>query len=1039
MLFSRLTVFIGVLLCTLQSNPAFSQAAPEKYLVSVKSLSVEDGMASREVICGLQDKLGFIWFATRNGLNRYDGKKFMLYTEKNGMRSRKVVDMAQDDRGFIWLLYGVMGYDSKTCNKVDLLDIRTHQLISFDKRFKNAPFKESDIAWLKSSGDNGVFFWVKPNIFYYYHPRSGFLKLAEEPGVVFKSLYPKFDAIRSRSAFIFQQNKRLALVNNTEKALFPELNFTAKPIVYTGQNSWLTLYTSNVGENVKLKRVSPQGLTDYTENQIDPKWLTNDDNTYTFYDSRSNSSVIYSVGKGILYFKDQFILLNAADESIVNNTLAINYYFSDNQNRIWLCTTTGVKVYEVKPNKFSHYFTQVKSLSNNHWGSQARGILTDEYGSIYGQIWHDLLCLKPNQKEPVQLPTYGKELNYALIRHGDKILSANRTLQIFDLKTGKPEATIFQEADAGSLPPEIWSVFTLSNNTVLCGHTLGIKMVDLEKKVFKKVVNLVPNAPEPQFVYQFFRDNSGQLYATCMNGLFRLNNKGEITAHFSAENANSDFKIPYTILLHVYVDRGNNFWMATDGDGIYEWNPKTKKVAHYTIADGLSSNVIYRIEPDDFGNLWLSSDFGLMRFNIKEKTTQTFTTKDGISNNEFNRVSSYRAPDGRLFFGCLDGVNAFYPKDFSTEVLPFSTPLQIISYSKFSTEEGKLADCTYQLFTENKIVLKAGEHFFNLEFALLDFDEGIHHYAYRINGIDRDWNYINENTLRISGLPYGKFELEIKGQNILGQWSNDVIRIPIWVKAPIYQQTWFIVLCALIFGSIVTFYFVLRNRKIKRDREKLELKVEERTLQLKQSLEQREVLLKEIHHRVKNNLQVISSLFDLQAARITDDYALKILQEGQGRVRSIALLHHQLYQQEDFTGVKLNKFVNDLYRQVFEVFKKPDKPITFVCDLPDTIIFLDVAIALGLILNELFSNAFKFALYQVEQPTLKVSISQLKDDYILTVSDNGPGMPEGFDYKKSRSLGIHIIRQLSRQIQGKMEYSYKNGSHFNIYFKNTIQ
>jgi two-component sensor histidine kinase len=124
---------------------------------------------------------------------------------------------------------------------------------------------------------------------------------------------------------------------------------------------------------------------------------------------------------------------------------------------------------------------------------------------------------------------------------------------------------------------------------------------------------------------------------------------------------------------------------------------------------------------------------------------------------------------------------------------------------------------------------------------------------------------------------------------------------------------------------------------------------------------------------------------------------------------------------------------------VFEVFKKPDKPITFVCDLPDTIIFLDVAIALGLILNELFSNAFKFALYQVEQPTLKVSISQLKDDYILTVSDNGPGMPEGFDYKKSRSLGIHIIRQLSRQIQGKMEYSYKNGSHFNIYFKNTIQ
>lgn len=318
---------------------------------------------------------------------------------------------------------------------------------------------------------------------------------------------------------------------------------------------------------------------------------------------------------------------------------------------------------------------------------------------------------------------------------------------------------------------------------------------------------------------------------------------------------------------------------------------------------------------------------------------------------------------------------------------------------------------------------------------MLDFEEGAHHFAYKVEGLEKEWNYINENSLRLSGLPSGKYMLRIRGQNPLGQWSSNEIAIPLVVLAPFYQKIWFRAL-VISLVLVITFIFIhLRTSKLKNDKLVLERTVEKRTSELKYSLEQREILLKEIHHRVKNNLQVISSLFELQSVDIQDDYAKKVLEEAKGRVASIALLHHQLYQQEDLGGVNLDSFVEDLYKHVLDIFYKPGLNIELTKDIMNVTVDIDTAIPFGLILNELLTNTFKYAVNKVDKPKIKISIYAVNNLYQMNFIDNGPGLPKDFNWQNSVSLGMRMINELSRQIGGYTEYEYQNGSSFKIYFR----
>ncbi len=238
---------------------------------------------------------------------------------------------------------------------------------------------------------------------------------------------------------------------------------------------------------------------------------------------------------------------------------------------------------------------------------------------------------------------------------------------------------------------------------------------------------------------------------------------------------------------------------------------------------------------------------------------------------------------------------------------------------------------------------------------------------------------------------------------------------------------------------LVVVFFRLFQQKQKANAQlaaKNELIGEQKNL-LEQRHEEKELLLKEIHHRVKNNLQVISSLLELQHKNINDAAASLVVEDGQSRIRSMALIHQKLYQNENLRTVNWHSYTDQLIQQTLSAMSQTPFHYTLAID-PSIELDIDTAIPLGLIMNELLTNACKYAFTGSGNGTLQVGLQHVGEGtYCLQVEDNGPGLPAGFEWRKARSLGLRLVRRLSKQLFGKATYAYNNGSQFSIEFKDT--
>lgn len=204
-----------------------------------------------------------------------------------------------------------------------------------------------------------------------------------------------------------------------------------------------------------------------------------------------------------------------------------------------------------------------------------------------------------------------------------------------------------------------------------------------------------------------------------------------------------------------------------------------------------------------------------------------------------------------------------------------------------------------------------------------------------------------------------------------------------------------------------------------------------------QLLKQKDMLMKEIHHRVKNNLQVIGALLDLQVSSIADENAKDAMTESTTRVKSISLIHQQLYQNDNITSIEFSKFAEDLLHQVTSVFKKPGQSIALKNEIPETVLDIDTAVPLGLILNELMTNSYKYAFADRADGSIEVGLRRDNGDYRLVYRDSGPGLPKELNVAALRSLGMKVMHSLSKQIGGTFTYD-AGGKSFVVVFKDEI-
>lgn len=251
---------------------------------------------------------------------------------------------------------------------------------------------------------------------------------------------------------------------------------------------------------------------------------------------------------------------------------------------------------------------------------------------------------------------------------------------------------------------------------------------------------------------------------------------------------------------------------------------------------------------------------------------------------------------------------------------------------------------------------------------------------------------------------------------------------------------------------------IQKDEQLRVINEKLEQKVEERTLQLtmlnetlqkeinerkeaeakiESSLKEKEILLKEIHHRVKNNLQIISSLLNIQADYINDEKLLEIFVESRNRVKSMALIHEKLYQSEDIAYINFSDYITELTWSLFKTYNYSTDKVKLQFKLEKIFFGIDQGITLGLLLNELISNAFKHA-FPDKSGTLKIKTSRRDDSYIFIIQDDGIGLPAGFDRENINTLGLQLIITLVDQIKGNITFINDNGTKVRIEFPSVL-
>lgn len=206
---------------------------------------------------------------------------------------------------------------------------------------------------------------------------------------------------------------------------------------------------------------------------------------------------------------------------------------------------------------------------------------------------------------------------------------------------------------------------------------------------------------------------------------------------------------------------------------------------------------------------------------------------------------------------------------------------------------------------------------------------------------------------------------------------------------------------------------------------------------LKKSLEEKDILLKEVHHRVKNNMQIISSILKMQE-RLIDDPKLKtVLGESQNRIRSMALIHENLYRNETLANIKFANYVQSLTTNLSRTYSDLQGRISFRFDIEDVSLPIDIGIPCGLIINELISNSFKHAFVGRDKGQISISLSvENGREYVMHVADDGIGIKEHQSFENSSSLGMRIVSKLIQQIEGTLEYDFNQGTKYIIRFKN---
>lgn len=783
-------------------------------LCLLKRFGVEEGLLNRRVNAIAQDRDGFLWIATPGGLHRFDGYVFKSYTTADGLASNAVDDIWMDAEGLLWLVRGGTRADLQAVS-IDIIEPHTGRIRSFDERFgAAAPMRAVDLLPQACRMDDGTLVLSATGRLIRYHPGKGFTEAPIEGGLEFLPHEALMDGgvwgtgikpgpapatvVRvgkdggSAEPSVAGAEVRWSIVGNSSRfgAPFGTHGRYLRVVEGTGQGRecWLSPAGSIITVNREQREEEWQGQIRMPLG--DDLWLVDG----TVRHMRAGDDPLSAP-----------IVFDLADR-IPDVVFRLFSALRDRTGHIWIGGEFGLYRLEVRPNPFQRWLWST-TIPRGH-GVRIRGMAVLD-GSLHVNSEQEGRWQLDARTGAIISADTTRTFRYALasdaeggiwVAEGDSLIHCNATG-----KTLEPGIDISGHS--------VWSVLPMDANGLLIGTTTGLGWADRTFHRYTPMNTAPGGVPAGSTVVDLVRDRAGAIWVSTDMGLFNTDATGQVTARWwnGARSAgDSTHYLPASDFRHFRQDRDGIIWLSTADAGLLRWDRATGEVRAISRREGLASNSVYASYADDLGQIWLPTDNGIARYDPASGLVTNYTTDDGITHNEFNRLAHTQGPDGRLYFGGLNGITAFDPRTLRGLHPGREAPLVITDVRQYVAATDRLEDRMAAVTEGTGIVMEPDDRYFTVSMALLSYeDPGRISYAWRIDGVDPDWNYQHEPSLRIAALPFGDHVLRIKAQGGDGVWTGE-LSIPILFAHPLYLKWWFVTLCILALAAMI--FWVVRSR-----------------------------------------------------------------------------------------------------------------------------------------------------------------------------------------------------------------------------------
>ena len=1013
---------------------------------------VDDGLSENTVFCILQDKEGYMWFGTKDGLNRFDGINYKIFrnTGKPGCLGNSFVrSMALSDQDELWLGTDVgvwiMDMRQETFRHFDLpsesgnsLNREVHS-ICIDTKGRIWMGSNEGIFLYEPGNDKTTHFYPgrgrqtipSPVVWKIFQDRAGSLwagtreglvKYNEESGTFIPYLDPQTRAVGDDEILSLCEDTNGTFWLGTWSGGLKKLDRSTRRFTSRfGRNSSQeishirTIFDFSadlllIGSDDGLYLVNKTNWETRRIDQAEVSSSLSDKNVYSIYKDREDGIWIGTYFGGANYLIQNNIDIYNRDPAGKSLTgRAVSQFCEDPEGNLWIATEDGGL----------NYFNTHTNTFENH--RVPRGI-----------SYHNL---------------------HALMLEEDRLWigTFSRGIDVCRLPGGPIRNYRHNDRDSSSVSDNcIFSIYRNPAGNIYVGTSVGLDLYDREKDCFQRLLRVTT------YVIDIREDSRGNLWvATCGSGLYRYDRETEKWHHYFHKEGD-DRSLAHNKTTGLYIDSKDRLWISTEGGGISMYDYAEECFTTYSDRDGLANNVVYGILEDASGNLWCSTNKGINRFNPEDSTALLhYTYMDGLQSDEFNYRSSYRAGDGKLYFGGINGFNAFRPDN-----LPFNSilpPVKIHSIRFLNNNDQRFEDDVYkQLLDEGRITLPYHRSSFTVSFVALSYKSPARNeYAYMLEGADETWSYPTDHkNVTYVNLAPGEYTFRVKASNNNGVWNETGDSLRIEVLPPFWQSGWaktlyVLLLCWIVF-VIIRYY---KHKYRKRSRIKME---EFRVIEEKKNMESKLSFFTSIAHEIRTPVSLIKAPLEavLSSGEGSEETRENLLIIERNSERLAELINQLLdFRKLDtdhyklrYQAVALYDFLKELIGEFDTLARERDISLIFEADPEARTTIISDRDALTKICTNLLSNAMKFAAGNITVHLKR----DAQADYSITVTDDGPGIPDEIKERvfepffqsdsstgQGTGIGLSLARLMAEKLGGKLSVgdNKPHGSLFTFTFR----